>query len=59
MPRRRSSVAVASEAIVINEPLPLEDLQETTVEDYKKLNEKVDKVMSKIKVRKERKQIKK
>jgi hypothetical protein len=59
MPRRRSSVAVASEAIVITEPLPLEDLQETTVEDYKKLNEKVDKVMSKIKVRKERKQIKK
>lgn len=56
MPRRlRQTSAAVSEAIVISEPLPIEDLEEATVEDYKKLNDKCDKVMSKIKGRKEKK----
>lgn len=56
MPRRlRQASAATSEAIVISEPLPLEDLEETTVEEYKKLNDKCDKVMSKVKGRKDRK----
>jgi hypothetical protein len=52
--RQLGSSALASE-IVITDPLPIEDLEDTTVEDYKKLNEKVDRVISKIKGRKEQK----
>jgi len=60
MPNRRSSV-VSSEAtaVLIEELPPIEKIEESTMEDYKKLNEKVDKVMSKIKTRKERKPRKK
>lgn len=58
MPRKRQSSA-ASEAIVITESISIETLEDTTVEDYKKLNDKCDKVISRIKVRKERKQKKK
>jgi len=57
--KRQLGLALASEAVVITDPLPIEDLEDATVEDYKKLNEKVDKVMSKIKGRKEAKQRKK
>ena len=57
--KRQLGLALASEAIVVSEPLPIEDLEDATVEDYKKLNEKMDKVMSKIKGRKEAKQRKK
>ncbi len=57
--KRQSSAALASEAIVVTDPLPIEDLQDTTVEDYRKLNEKVDKVRSRIKERKEQKPRKK
>ncbi len=57
--KRQSSAALASEAVVITEPLPIEDLQDSTVEDYRKLNEKVDRVKSRIKERKEQKPRKK
>jgi hypothetical protein len=57
--KRQLGLALASEAVVITDPLPIEDLEDATVEDYKKLNEKMDKVMSKIKGRKEAKQRKK
>lgn len=53
--RLRQASASTSEAIVISEPLPIEDLEEATVEEYKKLNDKCDQVMSKIKGRKEKK----
>lgn len=52
MPRKRS--LASAEAIIITEPVPMEDLEETVVEDYKKLNEKCDKAMSKIKDRKKK-----
>jgi hypothetical protein len=52
----RKRILATSEAIVYTDPLPIEDLEETTVEDYKTLNEKCDKVIVKIKSRKERKQ---
>lgn len=57
--KRQLGLALTSEAVVITDPLPIEDLEDATVEDYKKLNEKMDKVMSKIKGRKEAKQRKK
>lgn len=63
MTRRRhssASVAVAAaaatatviETIIVTEPLPVEELEDTTVEDYKALNEKMDGIITKIKVRK-------
>lgn len=52
----RKRILATSEALVYTDPLPIEDLEETTVEDYKTLNEKCDKVIVKIKNRKERKQ---
>jgi hypothetical protein len=55
----RKRILAVSEAIVYTEPLPIEDLEETTVEDYKALNDKCDKVIVKIKNRKERKSKKK
>ena len=55
MARRRLNTAAASETITVTEPLPIEDLEDTTVEDYKKLNDKLDTVISKIKGRKESK----
>lgn len=51
MPRRRQSLASA-EVITISEPVAMEDLEDTTVEDYKKLNEKCDQIMTKKKDRK-------
>lgn len=54
MPRKRYSLASA-EVITITEPVPMEDLEDTVVEDYKKLNEKCDKAMSKVKDRKKKK----
>lgn len=54
MPRKRHSIA-SSEAITITEPVAMEDLADTTVEDYKKLNEKCDQIMSKKKDRKKEK----
>jgi len=59
MLRRRNTTAAASisETITITEPLPVEDLKETTVEDYKKLNDKLDGVISKIKGRKGKKKL--
>jgi hypothetical protein len=56
--KRQSSAALASE-VVVTDPLPIEDLQDATVEDYRKLNEKVDKVRSRIKERKAQKPRKK
>lgn len=53
MPRRQLNTVAAE--IVVTEPLPLEDLEDATVEEYKKLNDKCDQVISKIKGRKERK----
>jgi hypothetical protein len=58
MSRIRSASTAVSEAVVLTEPIPLEDLEETTVEEYKKLNDKCDQVMSKIKGRKSRKRTK-
>lgn len=54
MTRQQLSAAL-NEIIISSEPLSIEDLEESTVEDYKKLNEKCDKVMSKIKGRKDKK----
>jgi hypothetical protein len=54
MPKRKLSAA-AAEIIVTEESCSIEDLQDSTVEEYKKLNENLDKVMSKIKNRKEHK----
>ena len=53
MARRRTSAAIASDEIITVEPVPMEDLEESTVEDYKKLNEKLDNIKSKINGRKE------
>ncbi len=56
MPRRRhtsSAAATVSEPITVTEPLPIEDLEDATVEEYKALNEKIDSVITKIKGRKE------
>jgi hypothetical protein len=63
MIRKRFSTlaATVNDSVVLSESLMLEDLEDlenledTTVEDYKKLNEKCDKVISKIKIRKEQK----
>ncbi len=55
MPRRRTSAAIASDNIITVEPVPMEDLEESTMEDYKKLNEKLDSIKSKINGRKESK----
>lgn len=56
---RKRIVAVANEAIVYTDPLPIEDLEDATVEEYKELNKKCDNVIVKIKNRKERKAKKK
>jgi hypothetical protein len=40
--------------IIITEPVSLDDLTEATIEEYKKLEEKCDIVISKIKNRKEK-----
>jgi hypothetical protein len=53
MARRRTSAAIASDDITTVEPVPMEDLEESTVEDYQKLNEKLDNIKSKINGRKE------
>ncbi len=57
MPRRRNTSAAASvsETITVTEPLPIEDLEDSTIEEYKVLNDKIDGVMTKIKGRKESK----
>lgn len=62
MPRRRNNTAAAAsvsviETITVTDPLPIEDLEEATVEDYKKLNDKLDGVISKIKGRKGKKKL--
>lgn len=57
--KRQSSASLVSETIVATDTFPIEDLLDTTVEDYKKLNEKVDKVRARIKERKEQTQRKK
>lgn len=57
--KRQSSASLVSETIVATDTFPIEDLLDTTVEDYKKLNEKVDKVRTRIKERKEQTQRKK
>lgn len=53
MARRRTSAAIASEAITVVDPVPMEELEESTVEDYNKLNEKLDSIKTKISSRKE------
>ncbi len=55
MPRRRNTAVALSESITVTEPVPMEDLDDDTVEDYKRLNDKLDTVMTKIKGRKESK----
>jgi len=58
MSRRRNIAAAAasiSETISVTEPLPIDDLENETIEDYKKLNDKLDDVISKIKGRKGKK----
>lgn len=57
MPRRQLSTT--SEAVTLTESIAIEEVEEATVEDYKKLNEKCDKIISKIKDRKKRKPKKK
>lgn len=59
MSRRRNNTAAATVtaaelAVTVIESLPME-VDEETVEEYKKLGDKLDTVMSKIKNRKERK----
>ena len=54
MPKRKLSAAVA-EIMITEESCQLEDLEDSTVEEYKKLNEKLDRVKSKINTRKEHK----
>lgn len=51
----KRKLTAASAEIIVTEPLPLDDLEDNTVEEYKKLNENLGKVMSKIKNRKEHK----
>ena len=55
MPRRRHSIASTAEVITITEPVAMEELEDKTVEDYRKLNEKCDQIMSKKKDRKKKK----
>lgn len=52
MPRRRLN---AAEQIIITDPVPVEDLDDSTVEEYKRLNDKLDGCITKIKSRKESK----
>ena len=54
MPRRRAQAAL-TETITVSDPLPVYDIEDPTVEDYQKLNDKLDDVMTKIKGRKESK----
>jgi hypothetical protein len=51
MPRRKFNVA----EVLLAETTPLVETEDKTAEDYQKLNEKCDQLISKIKVRKERK----
>lgn len=53
MPRR--ILNTASESLVLTEPVVIEELDKSTVEDYNKLNDKCDQVISKIKDRKKQK----
>lgn len=53
MARTRTSAAIASDNITTVDPIPMEDLEESIVEDYEKLNEKLDNIKSKINGRKE------
>lgn len=56
MTRRRSKeIVIAEELIVVTESLPSSEADEATVNDYKKLGDKIDTVITKIKSRKERK----
>jgi len=53
--RCNNSLVALNEIIIVTELLPIEDLEDATVEEYKILNNKLDSIMSKIKVRKESK----
>lgn len=59
MPRKRANLTATAEALTVSEPLPIEDLEESTVEEYKKLNDKLDTIITKISDRKTRKKKKK
>ena len=58
MPHKRA-VALSSESIEVKEPINIEEVELETLEDYKSLNEKCDKVIVKIKSRKASKKGKK
>ena len=55
MARRRNNV-IAEDVIVVTESLPSSEGDESTLSDYKKLGDKIDNVITKIKSRKERKE---
>ncbi len=55
----RKRLAKVIDQIIISEQEQLEELETTTVDDYKKLNDKCDAVIGKIKNRKSKKTTKK
>lgn len=53
--RRNKAIAVAAiETVAVIKSVPME-VEENTAEDYQKLSDKLDNIMSKIRIRKEKK----
>lgn len=56
---QRKQLSAAIEMVILNTPSQTDSVETEILEDYEKLNEKCDKVITKIKVRKEKKSGKK
>jgi hypothetical protein len=56
---QRKQLSTAIELVISSSPSQAESVEAEILEDYEKLNEKCDKVITKIKVRKEKKNGKK
>jgi hypothetical protein len=56
---QRKQLSTAIEMVISSIPSQTENVESEILEDYEKLNEKCDKVITKIKVRKEKKNEKK
>jgi hypothetical protein len=52
--RRRLAKSNEATVIILTEPVIMEELEPTTIEDYQKLDQKCDQVMTKIKDRKKK-----
>lgn len=52
---QRKQLSTAINTIILSEPSHIDGVEVEILEDYEKLNEKCDQVISKIKVRKEKK----